>query len=348
MSAKLDIKRFGTTMQDGSCDGVETDETLEECIHRSGYIVSDFKGDSGKGASSWNDLKDKPFDVQTEECVLIAKQTMSFDETLEDVDGVYLSNLSVDEDFYNLLGSIYLKIKNVSIRWDGVEYSFPYLEPEMGNYSILYPIDDDSGEPFLIYLDDPAVVTKEAGQHTLEIVATIANVKTIDPIFMPCKIESSNLENEMYTPENIYIPSYYHEVDDNGVYQTGQLLYDPDTQELSIYGQFHNYSTWSISSGYSPLPTTVGESQTRTGETRGDMRNQHNTDIVRVEIYYTYSGGSADAYDYAYPMAYNFGGDSWGYKMLGTFVDVEGRVYSYDILGNYTDGTCTLVITRIF
>lgn len=336
-------------MQDGSCDGIETDETLEECIHRSGYIVSDFKGDSGKGASSWNDLKDKPFDVQIEECVLIAKQTMSFDETLDDVDSVYLSNLSIDEDFYNLMGSIYLKIKNVTIRWDGVEYSFPYLEPAMGNYSILYPIEpDDSGEPFLISLDDSVVFTKEAGQHTLEIVATIANVKTIDPIFMPCKIESSDLENKMYTPENIYIPSFYYELADRGIYQTGQLLYDPEMRALFIYGQFHNYSTWSMSPEYSPLPTTVGESKTRTGETRGDMMNQHNTDIVRVDIGYSSSGGPATVYDYAYPMAYNFGDGSWGYKMLGTFVDLEGRVYSYNILGNYTDGTCTLVITRIF
>lgn len=131
----------------------------------------------GGGVSSWNDLKDKPFDERGS--FLVEETTI---EVPEDEYGVYAVGVI----------SVELKVgETYKVTWDGVEYECACEEVDdyyivIGNGTIV-GYEAGNNEPFYIELDKPTgeitIYALEAGSHTISIFGK--KVYPIDPKYLP-------------------------------------------------------------------------------------------------------------------------------------------------------------------
>lgn len=152
------------------------------------------KGDpgSGGGATSWNDLTDKPFgEIMITELVCLPETTVEFDP--EKMEG-YIVSAPENEI---VTGETY------TVNWDGAEYtctaqSFDGLgvpAATLGNLGAMTG-GDDTGEPFIVVML-PAEIAAEMGVYgvaytmdgsataTLSISQKKETVSKIDPIYLP-------------------------------------------------------------------------------------------------------------------------------------------------------------------
>ena len=144
---------------------------------------------SGGGASSWNDLTDKPFYESQVETDVLEKQTIdgfAYSESWY----AYTPGAVSPAQFVLVSGNTYL------VEWDGTVYTCEAYAYEQGGYSVV-AIGNGSqigqpsnGEPFLIVYNTTVDVTQifsnsEDASHTVRIYTTEKTIKQLDEKYLP-------------------------------------------------------------------------------------------------------------------------------------------------------------------
>ena len=187
-------QHLGTPLQDACPAKPEDNEpyaiakqTVGNCENTPCDVQPTAKG----GASSWNDLKDKPFYVISD-----AEQKYYSEETTFDgfTDNNYFSGVTFWDNPLSINGELVIG-RTYTVVWDGVEYQAELCEGEGCLYfGHCYYWDKYWGSdlPFgiLFVYSDRAIqviqTTDEGTSHTLAICETIpAKVKQIDAMFVP-------------------------------------------------------------------------------------------------------------------------------------------------------------------
>lgn len=179
-------------------------------------ILKQMIDENSGGATSWNDLKDRPFYEYTT-CNKIYNGTFAY----PDNDGK--SGIEVNGSYYFDIGFSTIGFEDESegtsyiIKFDGVEYpckrvgtlkkqySSTNYSYAIGNTSLLVDVDEyphreigagtgdmplvDTGEPFVIWVQDyydqtTYIFFKEPGEHTIEVHEYAVRIVTIDKKYL--------------------------------------------------------------------------------------------------------------------------------------------------------------------
>ena len=185
----------------------------------------------GGGASSWNDLKDKPFYAEV--------------ATIEHISGVTVTTVQVTDPTlsfaYAELPSFEMVEGNTySVTFDGERYSNVAAKDNssivFGNFGIVNG--NDTGEPFFVeYHDgDVTLYTAEAGTHTISVSGTAETVQTIAPKFMPkpnivynnnwqASLNSKQIFSELLNGRTVYF-CVGASMDGNALYSVSEFAED--------------------------------------------------------------------------------------------------------------------------
>lgn len=145
------------------------------------------------GASSWNDLEDKPF---YEESGIV--------EVLAECQPTFAEGFFVLDDIAIVVGETY------TVNWNNVAYECVAQDagaPALGNMSVFEG--PDSGEPFAIAQEGAwiAVALDGATELTLSIYQNGTVVHTLDPKYLPFKTETVDKYEEVVLIDNGLKPS---------------------------------------------------------------------------------------------------------------------------------------------
>lgn len=146
-------------------------------------------GGSG-GASSWNDLKDKPFYEETVEEVVLPKSEIDFTKS---------TTVTAHEGENGHIATPFVLGEHYTVVYDEMEYDCTFYAVGGGGYignSYLFDTNSiNNGMPFAALCgvdaaDNPFVRYKvEAkGEHTFEIRQEVKTIHTIEPKYLPCDL----------------------------------------------------------------------------------------------------------------------------------------------------------------
>ena len=145
------------------------------------------------GASSWNDLEDRPFYSEVQPVELV-NETVTFNDFMGDGSS-YLGQITTD------LEKNTNEIDEIKIVWDNVEYVCTYKNNEilgtiLGNEAIINAMMqgntsyEDTGEPFLVYMGRGFLTVSTEPQHSIAVF-----VDRIVDIPIPHKYLGINMKN---------------------------------------------------------------------------------------------------------------------------------------------------------
>jgi hypothetical protein len=140
----------------------------------------------GGGASSWNDLKDKPFYSETETITVLERQT--FDGFVPDGGGYILQP---DEQFMPIYEHLVTSLRpgdELTVFWDGVEYNCPVYDYGFGNFKAMGL--EDTGEPFVFICREFLLFYSytEGTSHEVGITTTRETVHKLDGKYHPAPL----------------------------------------------------------------------------------------------------------------------------------------------------------------
>lgn len=146
----------------------------------------------GGGASSWNDLKDRPFYSETG---LFPMLIRDWDDNVTEIKDLTLEFVNGDYQMKNVYADINYDVK-YTVVWDGVEYECERVDDPEEGFAALGSVSD--GHPFCFVRWDgswsgirvfayDANGNKETGNttHTISVYAFEDKVVTIAPKYLP-------------------------------------------------------------------------------------------------------------------------------------------------------------------
>ena len=146
------------------------------------------------------------------ETVIVENQTISGFQENTNL-GVYLSSNSVVQEA--IANKYPENSPTIKILWDGTEYECQYInaaapvKSAYGNTSLL-GVGEDTGEPFLILMGEPLVISKTTGDsHEIKVSAVTENITPMAEEFLPATALitydlSTNTYSSDFTNDELY------------------------------------------------------------------------------------------------------------------------------------------------
>lgn len=138
---------------------------------------------SGGGASSWNDLKDRPFYEE------VHKETVLFDGTVDSDCDVDCGSLAVGREYTVTLDGA----KYILTAWDGDGFAV------IGSESLWNGDDYVDTEPPFVLGDCWFYTVKEGDEHTLKLVGDTVEVHRIDEKYLPASYATNIIDPSAYS-----------------------------------------------------------------------------------------------------------------------------------------------------
>lgn len=194
----------------------------ERKIYASQAYVDEQISNINSGASSWNDLEDKPIEpITTHIIILEEKEYTGF--TTSDSYNMLIQEMTIDL----VIGDMY------SILWDGVEYICVAEDLSYGQYGLGNKAAadlDDTGEPFLI-LSMPSNNTVGFFAYDTTATAHTVGIKKVDtslsvkeeylPVF-----QSNWNQNDKAEPDYIANRPFYSHVENVEIFAVNDLAFE--------------------------------------------------------------------------------------------------------------------------